>query len=523
MRVRIPGLLSTLIAGAVLIGASAEADAFCGFYVGGADSKLYNNATQVVMMREGRRTVLSMRNNYQGPPEGFAMVVPVPVVLEKDNVKTLPVKVFDRVDKLTAPRLVEYWEQDPCAPPEPEYEEDMAVMATEGAAPTGGMKGNQVTIEAQFDVGEYNVVILSAKDSTGLERWLKQEKYAIPEGAAPHLRPYVESGSKFFVAKVDPSKVTFKDGQAMLSPLRFHYDTDTFALPVRLGLMNSSGKQDLLVYLLAQGQRYETANYPNVTIPTNINVKDAVRKNFGEFYAALFDSTLEKNPKAVVTEYSWDAGSCDPCPEPALDATEIATLGADVLGPKGKQYSPYNFVVTRLHARYSAETLGEDLVFKAASPIAGGREFSGKDGLERGSQPSSVNNFQGRYAIRHEWEGAIDCKEPRRGIWGGPPNHGSAHKVEPATDLAFAPRGGMELANVVAQDVPAIGLVAAKAAPAKEQLKTPAKSAAESTSGDAKKNKSKGCSAGGGGAGATWAVLLAALFWRRRRESEMQS
>src|SRR5262245_3830009 len=82
-----------------------DASAFCGFYVGGADAKLFNNATQVVMMREGTRTVLAMQNDYQGPPEGFAMVVPVPVVLQKENVKTLSKEVFERVDKLTAPRL----------------------------------------------------------------------------------------------------------------------------------------------------------------------------------------------------------------------------------------------------------------------------------------------------------------------------------------------------------------------------------------------------------------------------------
>src|SRR5512139_3753545 len=80
--------------------AAPPADAFCGFYVAGADQKLFNNATMVVMMREGTRTVLSMQNNYQGPPENFAMVVPVPIVLQKENVKTLPKDVFDHVDKL---------------------------------------------------------------------------------------------------------------------------------------------------------------------------------------------------------------------------------------------------------------------------------------------------------------------------------------------------------------------------------------------------------------------------------------
>ena len=62
----------------------------------------------------GTRTVLSMQNNYQGPPENFAMVIPVPVVLQKESVKTLGKDIFARVDTLSAPRLVEYWEQDPC-------------------------------------------------------------------------------------------------------------------------------------------------------------------------------------------------------------------------------------------------------------------------------------------------------------------------------------------------------------------------------------------------------------------------
>src|SRR5574339_251884 len=113
VRMRIGMVLS---AAAALALVPATAEAFCGFYVSGADTKLYNNATMVVMLREGTRTVLSMQNNYQGPPEDFAMVVPVPVILQKENVKTLPRDVFDRVDSLAAPCLVEYWEQDPCNP-----------------------------------------------------------------------------------------------------------------------------------------------------------------------------------------------------------------------------------------------------------------------------------------------------------------------------------------------------------------------------------------------------------------------
>src|ERR1700681_2632727 len=99
MKTHVLVLAAALVAGSACL-APRTAEAFCGFYVGGAEAKLINNATQVVVMREGQRTVLSMQNAYQGPPENFAMVVPVPTVLQKENVKVLPRDIFDRVDQL---------------------------------------------------------------------------------------------------------------------------------------------------------------------------------------------------------------------------------------------------------------------------------------------------------------------------------------------------------------------------------------------------------------------------------------
>ena len=139
---------------AVTVMTPAPADAFCGFYVSGADAKLFNNATQVVLMRDGTRTVLSMQNNYQGPPSDFAMVVPVPVILQKENVKTLPREVFAKIDQLDSPRLVEYWEQDPCAPVYPMRAKGGGGPRPAPAAAAAEKKADSlgVTVEAQFTV-----------------------------------------------------------------------------------------------------------------------------------------------------------------------------------------------------------------------------------------------------------------------------------------------------------------------------------------------------------------------------------
>jgi len=532
--------------------------AFCGFYVSSADAALYNNATQVVLMRDGTRTVLSMENNYQGPPKDFAMVVPVPVVLQKENVKTLPKGVFAKVNQLAAPRLVEYWERDPCQKEEPPPAPGAAMpLMMRGAVGRGGGGADLgVTIEAKFTVGEYDVLILSAKDSGGLDAWLRREKYAIPAGAEPILRPYVAGQMKFFVAKVNAAKVTFDDrGMATLSPLRFHYDSETFSLPIRLGLVNSSGTQDLVVHVLAKGQRYEVANYPNVTVPTNFDVTDATRDHFGSFYAALLDQTLEKNPKAIVTEYAWSSGTCDPCPTPPLEPSDLATLGADVLPssspaplqgatrlPPGASPRPgrigglifrgNDFVLTRLHARYGKDAVGEDLVFRAAPPIVGGRELVVKDGkLEHTAQQAGTNNFQARYAIRHPWTGPIACTDPVRGRWGGPPANQST-STRAATDTAFAPRD-VKLASFTTASIPdalVLGAAAgANGASSGSSDAIDAGASADASASDAgatppTQPASRGCAGcssapGRGGAPLGIAALLLGLAALRRRRA----
>jgi hypothetical protein len=442
-------LVAASLAAAASLG-SADAAAFCGFYVSGADAKLFNNATQVALLREGTRTVLSMQNSYQGPPSDFAMVVPVPVVLQKEQVKTLSHELFEHLDRLSAPRLVEYHELDPCRSLDGYgYDFDDDPLSAGGFGPNDAtirVRPGAVRVESRFSVGEYDVAVLSASDALSLDAWLRQNGYKIPAGAEPFLRPYVLEGMKFFVAKVDISRVKMASGSATLSPLRFHYDSESFRLPVRLGLINSSGKQDLIVHVLGRGQRYEAANYANATAPTNLRVLPAAKASFGSFYSSLFDRVIASTPGAVVTEYSWQAGNCDPCPGPALAPADIAALGADTL-PAGlwkselSQLDPSigvesdpSWVLTRLHARYDARSLGEDLVFRAAPAIEGGRGVPGPDGaLTSGAQPARENQFQGRYVMLHRFAGEVKCEAPARGQWGeGRPSSAAASPAEVA-------------------------------------------------------------------------------------------
>jgi hypothetical protein len=130
------------------------------------------------------------------------------------------------------------------------------------------------------------------------------------------------------------------------------------------------------------------------------------------------------------------------------------TLGGDIVGGQIAQGS---FVLTRLHARYGKADMKDDLRFREAKPVTGGREQWSKNGLEYGAMPSQQNYFQARYAIRHWWTGPIKCENPVRGVWGGPPD-GNYQATIAASKVAFAPRGKLEVASVVKRDLWEIGL-----------------------------------------------------------------
>ncbi|HEU4615254.1 MAG TPA: DUF2330 domain-containing protein, partial [Kofleriaceae bacterium] len=457
--------------------APRAARASCGFYATTSGQPAFDDATHVVLMRVGTRTVVSLQPHYRGPAEAFALVVPVPAGVQERDVRVLAPDVLDVVERIGAPRLVEYWERDPCAPetdavpseaaakPAREDSQDTTRDADDGTKPAA-----EVRVDARFAAGEYRISIVAASDAAAFDAWLRAEKYQLPASAEPLLAPYLARGMKLLVARVDPAKVRFDGDRALLSPLRFHYDSERFELPIRIGLASSDGTQDLIVDVLAPHQRYRVANEPNVTIPTNVTVDRSVRVQFAAFYNALFDATLEQHPDAVITEYAWAATTCDPCPGPALDRADFDALGADVVD---RTAATEDFVLTRLHLRYGKDVT-EDLELVPAPPIAGGREHVSASGLlDQDAQPASHDSFQARYAIRHPWLGPLRCANPVRERWGAqdggeaefpaPPRRGRGalyrlprSDLQPALGLAFAPRDAVVLAHALAQDVPAV-------------------------------------------------------------------
>jgi len=394
------GLFQLLVWG--LLAAAPTAQAFCGFYVGKADAGLFNQASQVILVRDGDRTVISMANDYQGPLDEFALVVPVPVVLQQDQVHVGDPAIFARIDGWSAPRLAEYHDANPCdhvayAPSAaPMFKTDAADrLRSEPAAKALG-----VTVQAQYSVGEYDIVMLSATESDGLETWLDRNGYKLPKGASKALAPYIRQDMRFFVAKVN-LKAQARSGSTRLRPLQFAFESRRFMLPLRLGMLNANGPQDLVVYALTRRGRVEASNYRTVKLPANMDLPVGIRGDFGRFYKALFDQQAAREGHRVVfTEHFWNMGGCDPCAADPLTPEELRAAGvfwldgAPDLGRRKPMIAPMpggtEVMLTRLHVRYTRETFPEDLMFTETSDQA---------------------NFQTRYVLRHPYGGVMNCPE----------------------------------------------------------------------------------------------------------------
>ena len=387
-------IIATILAAAVTVVVATTAQAFCGFYVARADTSLFNKASQVVLVRDEDRTVITMANDFEGEVEDFAVVIPVPTKIEREQINVGDRAIVDHLDAYTAPRLVEYHDPDPCM----RYERYM--MSQDAAMPRSAVseavkrsaKSLGVVIEASYTVGEYDILILSAEDSGGLIKWLKKNEYRLPRGAEKVVDSYLKQDMRFFVAKVNIEEQS-KLGYQYLRPLQVAYESNKFMLPIRLGTLNAKGKQELYVYALTRTGRVETTNYRTVKMPSDMEVPEFVQGEFGEFYRDMFSKQVEaENERAVFLEYAWDMNWCDPCAADPLSQQDLRKLGVFWLGGQGGSkvisQPAQNVFVTRLHVRYDSEHFPEDLVFQ-----------------ETGDR----QNYQGRYVIRRPWKGEASC------------------------------------------------------------------------------------------------------------------
>lgn len=384
--------LLTLVAGLLT---ASFAHAFCGFYVAKADAKLFNKTSQVILVRDGNRTTVTMSSDFEGDVKDFAMVVPIPKVPGEKDIRTVHQNIFDILDAYSAPRLAEYYDENPCyvyAKYKSMKSEGMVMRSM--AFDEMEVAEDKVVIEAAYEVDEYDVLILSSEESDALESWLIKNGYKMPKGASQVLHPYIKSGMKFFVVKVNLDRLAAK-GTTALTPLQMTFTTDKFMLPIRLGMANANGDQDMIVYAITRGGRVECTNYRTTKIPTNQEIPLFVQNDFGNFYKDVFDRHVVREGKRnVFLEYAWDVSpqnfvKCDPCVGNPPAKHDLEQAG--VFWFSNNAYDNHNKAFfTRLHVRYNLQDFPQDLFFQVTP---------------------NTENFQGRYVIRHPATGDLSCDD----------------------------------------------------------------------------------------------------------------
>jgi len=556
-----------------LVTAASPALAFPGFIAGKGDVARVSNSTQVVLLEKGDHTVVTVWADYEGPLDRFALVLPVPGDVELAEVKTLKRDSVDHLDEISAPRFHEFWEKDPCEPGEAdqEWQRDLRVKGSAANFLGAGMpdvSGGQklppemlLDFEPQFKEGEYTFALV--KSGQSVEAYLQKKGLSVPAGAKERLGKYEAAGMQMLVADVSASKVELGGARrALLSPIRFATQ-QPYAIPSTLGLANSAGQQELIVYVLHPDKRFEVKNYGNVFPPTNVNVDMAIKERMGEFYAGVHDALLAKEPRSFLVEYAWPTVKLcgEPCPNAPIGIHELLSLGADVVegdvpkaerNPKPPALSDEekaqmkaadkatrkqleaqrretvrrrgvldrnSYVITRLHHRYDAKSLPEDIEVQPAASVEGGLALPVGENAEMSGSVESAqeNRLQIRYAATHPSKKVVACENPTRFRWGkAPPDYRGLRKTWTARDLAYKKRDKFALNEVIKSSVPVLGIAGAA---------TPA-AAAPAAAAPADAKVDSGCSLATAvlehaDSGRGWWWLVAGVFGLRRAVSRV--
>jgi hypothetical protein len=373
----------------------------------------YTPASAVVLVRDGRRTVLTIEAAYRGPATDLSMVVPIPSAINREAVRTVSGTLFRRLDGETAPRVRHVW------PPCPR----MPMRAGASAQSEGGGDGFAgrtrteaerlqedfgVEIQDEWPVDEYDVTLLGAEQSTGLLAFLRERGLELPNVAETMLRGYIESGHRFALFHVDPQRAQRIGEMMMLSPIQIEYESDELRVPVRLGTLNSPGEQELLLYVLSPEGRYEVANRTNLTAPTDIRMRPNARGAFAELYTSVTDELFRRNPGAAITEYAHVVpGRLSRAAESfgmTVEHDRIRTVDWHIVGREpGRRWT-----LSRIRHRYGTDA-NDDLTLRQAAPLRLTRRWRYPALRQRVRE--GENGFHVQYIVEHR--GCTDTSQQR--------------------------------------------------------------------------------------------------------------
>ena len=396
----------------------SAASAFGGGFVS-TDTAPTVTGSRIIVAHDGERTVLTLAPRVSGGSGDFALIIPTPTVPSADDVRLVAPDTVAAIDAFTAPRLLSYscddlhpYGQDtgrynyygygygyyyvqttdrvyggpfrahsgrglfsceggPGTRWYGPYGEYVAGPRDTGAAdtadtdaPDGAGGGTIVTTAFRDDWTEatYDTAVFSADTRDALDAWMTERGLAPTPQQSAVLDEYVAAGRGFVAAAVAGSSA------GSLPPLQIAFDGPLDSVPLRLGLAQSPGEQDVVLISIdaSDAGRAEVVDWPKTSIPDACMVDQTEQGAFTARYESDLATAIAASASHA-TDTDTDAGSawagwvvefagsplvCDPCPDGPLTTPQLAELGASA--PAAQLW------VTRLRLRYTVDGVPTD-------------------------------------------------------------------------------------------------------------------------------------------------------------------
>ncbi len=269
-------------------------------------------------------------------------MVPLGSVPVEGSLDTFPQLALSALDANTGPQL---WQAGDCFD-----------AAAEGGPPSVRDDDGGVTVHVREEVGPYDVAVIESEDPNALVLWLRENGFRVTTPMEPYIAEYTSEGLKFLALRLQPDAKVNE-----IQPFRMTLPGTSPVLPLRMTALAAEPEMGIVVFVLGQ-QRYEGANWPNLSVPDDYLVFDwaTYRHNWTAAVARVVD---EAGGQGWVTEsagttedYVRTLESTSPADE---DQAEAVTALLELLRPY-----PY---MSRLYTRLSAEEMISDPIFRRSA------------------------------------------------------------------------------------------------------------------------------------------------------------
>jgi len=345
-RARALPVLLALVAFAITLSSASTTWAFPGVAVSVTGTRPTISTTELVVMQHADVSIVTLAVDYRGPFERFALLLPVPRDVVRGRLRTVKHEFIARLQQMTAPRVFEFWEQDPCVPgaPEQAWQEKVPVknrgfLTPEVMPPRDAhyQVPNELSLpekpvfkEAE---DEFSYQLLRPKSSAELRAWLEKRGYRVDPTALDPLLGVLGAEAQLLVAEVLVDHAELIDSERLqLGGIRYWSRRPLLPIFRSLGQAYGAPLHDLFVYGLHRQKRYQAAKLSNVFVPTNLLVTAGVGAKVGPLYNTLFERLQRAQPAAAITEFVGPSDECgEPCSNAPLELRELLTFGGDVL------------------------------------------------------------------------------------------------------------------------------------------------------------------------------------------------